>query len=67
MEFVPAGAGAFVASCSGIVIAETVDDGVPEGAVFLDEERFAEGDPDVINGQETAEEVFDIEVFGGFD
>lgn len=67
MKFVPTGASSFVAACAGVVISETIDDGIPEGTVSLDQERFAERNPDIVNGEKAAIEVFDSEILCGFD
>lgn len=67
MKFVPARSGPVVSACAGVVIAEAIDDGIPQGTVFLDEEGFPEGDPNIVDGEEAAVEVFDLEVVGDLD
>ena len=66
MEGVPAGSGSFVAARAGVVVSEAVDYGIPERTVSLDEERFAKGNPDVINGEVTAIKVFEGEILDRF-
>ena len=62
MEGVPAWSGPLESSFAWCVVAEAVDEGVPDGAVALDEEGFAEWNPDVIDDEIAAGEVFEVKV-----
>lgn len=52
---------------AGGVIAETFEDQIPERFGSLDEQRFSQRNPDVVDSQVAAMEVIDVEVYRLFD
>ena len=52
---------------SGIVIAETVDHGIPDRPEVVYQESFRKGDPYGLYHQETTAKLTDVQIVGLFD
>ncbi len=54
-----------MATFTGVVITETVKNSIPDGLEPLDQQRLRQRNPNIIDGQELAIEVFKAKVRGG--
>lgn len=57
MQNIPPRSHPLVSSTPRVVIAEAIDDGVPDGRELRYQERLPQGDPYVVNNQKTTKEV----------
>ena len=69
VKCIPARSCAFCTSRARVVIAEAINDGIPDRSVSLNQQRFAERYPNVIHDKIPARKIRDIEIrrlFDGF-
>ena len=67
MQHVPTRFHLVPSSAARIVVAEPVDDEVPDGAKAVNQQRLAQRNPNVIDRQVAAKEAGDSQVWGLFD
>lgn len=67
VQNVPSGTKAFVTARTWVVIAEAVNQAVPQWRKLGDQERFAQWNPDVIHHQVAALKVLEIQIGDGLD
>lgn len=62
MERIPAWAQSGITAFAGVVVAEAVDQVVPQWAELRDYQRLTKGDPNVIDHEVAAREILDAEI-----